>query len=123
MAAQTNFRRYLLTALLLLPVLTMSIFPQGTMAARGAQGMEVVLCTGNGPMTVIVDENGTPIEGEHTSTDCGWWLLGQGLCLTGAQETPALFAVALGTLSPVTGRFAEISHDTSHYPARAPPVV
>lgn len=122
-AALTYFRRTLGTALLLLPLLVMSIFPQGTMATRGAQGMEVVLCTGNGPLTVIVDATGTPVEDQHAPTECGWWLVGQSLCLTEAQETPALFSVAGATLCPVTGQVAARSHDVSPYPARGPPAV
>ena len=123
MTSLTFLRRYLLTALWLMPLLVMSVFPQGTMATRGAQGMAVVLCTGDGPLTVIVDDNGTPIENQHGTTECGWSLLGQGLCLTEAQETPVLLSVAISALRPVTGRVAALSRDVSPYPARAPPLV
>lgn len=119
----THIRRYLLTALLLLPLLVMSVFPQGTMAARGAQGMEVVLCTGAGPLTILVDDQGTPIEDHQSGADCGWWMLGQSLCLTaapcaGVPASTSFYVVA----TPQTGAQGP-SQITSPYPARAPPFV
>ena len=51
------------------------------MAARGAGGMEIVLCTGEGPLTVVIDQDGTPIETPDEGVDCGWSLLAQSLYL------------------------------------------
>ena len=123
MASQTLVRRYLITALLLLPLLVISVFPQGTMAARGVQGMEVVLCTGYGPVTVTVDETGTPIEEQHGANDCGWWLHGQGLCFADLTVSPVLITFGFRTLTGVIRRFTKLQFATTDYPVRAPPVV
>ena len=118
-----HLRRIALMALVLLPVLIMSVFPQGTMAARGEQGMEVVLCTGNGPLTVIVDENGAPIEEPQAEVDCGWWLLGQSLCDIAAQSGLQTVSFGCQTLATLDGAFAAPSQATTHHPARGPPQV
>lgn len=68
------FRHPLTGALMaLLLVLT----GQSLAAARGAPGPagEIVLCTGAGPVTVLVDENGQPVGHAHICPDCTMQLL------------------------------------------------
>ncbi len=116
--------QYVLAALLVLPVLVMSVFPQGTMAARGTQGLEVVLCTGDGPVSVLVDEDGTPIEDQHAdAADCGWWLLGQALVLSSSLDAQSSGLVYVRGFALVRSAFALPSSAPSIYPARAPPLV
>lgn len=121
--ALSLFRHHLLTALVVLPVLVMSVFPQGTMAARGADGIEVVLCTGHGPLTVIVDENGAPLEEQPAEIDCGWWLLGQGLCLSASPDLPVPVAVAMRIADGTAAHLVPGTTAAAPYPARAPPRV
>ncbi len=123
-AGLTILRHYLLAAVVLLPMLVMSVFPQGTMAARGVQGLEVVLCTGDGPFTIIVDENGAPIEEQHVdAADCGWWLLGQGLIFNSSPGTNAPRTACLKKTSCVETAQTHLSRVPSYHPARAPPSV
>lgn len=124
MAEASRYRNTLLAALIVLPLLVMSIFPQGTMATHGAQGFEVVLCTGDGPLTIRVDENGTPLDAPQVdAAGCGWWLLGQALALTaapGATSPAPRLAQAIVDIERVS---AILPDTASTHPARAPPAV
>lgn len=121
--ASSPLRRYALTALVLLPLLVMSVFPQGTMATRGAHGMEVVLCTGDGPLTVIVDENGTPIDDAHNEVSCGWWLLGQSLVLVATADAEMPVSTGMQLVAGIEYHDVRLSRAAAFYPARAPPPV
>lgn len=124
MAGASRYRDTLLAALIVLPLLVMSIFPQGTMATDGAHGFEVVLCTGDGPLRIHIDENGTPIDDQHVdAAGCGWWLLGQGLVLTASPETNCPAPRLAQKITTVEHSDAILPGTPSHYPARAPPLV
>ena len=124
LARLTAFRQFVFATLIVLPVLVMSAFPQGTMAIRGAQGIEVVLCTGDGPLTIRVDENGTPVEDQYVdAADCGWWLLGQGLILSASPGVSSSTPADLQVLAPLERLHLPPSRLSAIHPARAPPVV
>ena len=94
------------------------------MASRGANGFEVVLCTGDGPLTILVDENGTPIEEQYAdAADCGWWLLNQSLIVAETADTVAPHAVSLRSAQDVSGDQIRPWRHNTHDPARAPPLV
>lgn len=61
-------RRYLVLGLVLLLVLT----SQSMAVARGMTGPvgQMVLCTGTGPVSVFVDQNGQPVAPPHYCPDC-----------------------------------------------------
>ncbi|MEO3414379.1 DUF2946 family protein [Roseovarius sp. CAU 1744] len=116
-------RHLAIAVFLLLPLVVMSAFPHGTMAVRGASGLEVVLCTGDGPLTVIVDENGAPIDTPRESADCGWSLLGQNLCLPVISgPIPPISISGIRSASPDRD-LAPHRQAVTPYPARAPPTV
>ena len=91
-----------------------------TMAvARGATGPagSMVLCTGTGPITVLVDEQGQPIGPRHICPDCSLSLFSS---LGPAQTLPARpgrWQAAVFGIPPrhSTGQIAP------HAQARAPP--
>lgn len=77
-----------IAALLLAVMLVRGLIPVGVMpdaeaAARG--GFPLVICTGLGERTILVDADGNPVNG------------GAGL----TAESPCLFALVLGTLVPL----------------------
>lgn len=52
--------RSVLHALLLLPFLIMSLIPAGTMTVNSDQGqLSIVICSGNGPVQVIMNDDGS----------------------------------------------------------------
>ena len=60
-------------AALILPLLLSSFFSAGTMPVFSKQGIEIVICAGDGSRSITVDENGQPIKdkGAHI---CEWSL-------------------------------------------------
>ncbi len=68
-----HLRTYLALALSLTLVLTGSAMAQArTMTSPTG---EIVLCTGTGPMVIMVDENGQPTGKPHICPDCALSLL------------------------------------------------
>lgn len=65
-------RRLVFTALIL-PLLLSSFFSAGTMPVFSKQGIEIVICAGDGSGLITVDENGQPIE-DDDSRICQWSL-------------------------------------------------
>jgi hypothetical protein len=67
------FRTYLALSLALMLALT----GQSMAVARGATDAagQMVLCTGTGPVTIFVDENGEPTSAPHICPDCALHLL------------------------------------------------
>ena len=66
-----------------------SAIAQGTMPVPQAGGFAVVVCTGNGPITLLLGPDGEPVEPSHDP--CEWAAHGQGLALPPA---PAVVDVA-----------------------------
>ncbi len=110
------FRRYLAIVLSLLVVLT----GQGVAASRGvgeAVG-QMVLCTGDGPVLVYMDETGQPVKPPHYCPDFALNLLGAVL------DDPLSVPPAPGRANPALQRDAGnlIALPLPQTPARAPPV-
>ena len=117
----TALRHLAIAAFVLVPLLVMSVFPQGTMAARGAGGMEIVLCTGDGPLTVLVDQDGTPIEMPGEGIDCGWSLLAQSLYPPEATSAVPPGRIAATQIRLPAGDLSPRDRAAAPYPARGPP--
>lgn len=64
--------RHPLTGVLMALMLVLT--GQSMAIARGTPGPsgEMVLCTGTGPITVLVDENGQPVGQAHICPDCAF---------------------------------------------------
>ena len=123
-AGKPKYRNTLLAALIVLPLLLLSVFPQGTMAVRGADGIEVVLCTGDGPLTILVDENGTPIDDQHADVaGCDWVLLGQSIVLASALETSCAAPIVAERITGIDEGSTDLPSPHRTHAARAPPVV
>lgn len=89
----------LMQGLLLIALVLMASVPQGMMRATSADGMVLVLCTGEGPKELRIDAQGNPVE------------------TPGDDETDALpcLAVTQGLAAPgvwpaLAARDAEFSH-------------
>lgn len=123
-AGKTTYRNTLLAALIVLPLLLLSIFPQGTMAVRSTHGIEVVLCTGDGPLTIMVDDNGTPVDDQHVdAAGCDWLLLGQSIVLTASPDAYCAAPVLAQRITGTEERSADLPSPLLTHAARAPPVV
>jgi len=64
-----SIRTYLALALVAVMVLTSQSMAVARGAAMDAKG-QIVLCTGTGPLTVYVDEDGQPVGRPHICPDC-----------------------------------------------------
>jgi hypothetical protein len=54
--AVSLFRLLALRLVVVLPLLTLGLFPAGVMPGRGADGgIALVLCSGNGPLLMVLD--------------------------------------------------------------------
>jgi len=92
---------------------------QSMAVARGMPNAtgEIILCTGQGIVTVAIDENGQPVERPHICPDCAMSLFAY------AAEEPVLPVRPLGStekLSPARASLAAFAHDVSPA-ARGPP--
>lgn len=91
----------------------------GTMAQRTADGIAVVLCTGEGTVTVTLDQNGNPVDAAHDP--CAWAAAGAPATL----QPPVLLAApararALRAAPAPTGALIASAVRRAH-PPRAPP--
>lgn len=57
--------------LLFLPLFLYSFFSVGTMPVFSKQGFEIVICASDTTQTIIIDENGEPVD-EIAHTACDW---------------------------------------------------
>lgn len=69
-----RLRIYLALTLVAIMVLTSQSMAVARGAARDATG-QIVLCTGTGPVSVYVDEDGQPVGRPHICPDCALHLL------------------------------------------------
>lgn len=69
-----SLRIYLALTLVAIMVLTSQSMAVARGAAMDASG-QIVLCTGTGPVTVYVDENGQPVGRPHICPDCALHVL------------------------------------------------
>ena len=100
-------------------VLCLILTSQTMAVARGAQGPagQMVLCTGNGPITVLSDANGQPTGPVHICPDCALGLFDTlSTSLGDVQRTSISFAIS-GTPSDV--RVVSLTQLSFH--ARGPP--
>ena len=91
-----------------------------TMAvARGATGPagSMVLCTGTGPITILVDENGQPIGPRHICPDCSLSLF----AALGPVQTLLPRPSRWQAVAFVSQSRSSTGHIAPHAQARAPP--
>ena len=113
----TRYRTVLPIVLSLLVVLT----GQGLAASRGVDRAvgQMVLCTGNGPVVVYMDENGQPTRAPHYCPDYAMALIGA--VLMAQPELPRMPDRSRHDVSQrVEGLIAA---PVPQRPARAPPAV
>ncbi len=108
-------RTYLAIALVALLALT----GQSMAVARAASGPvgQVVLCTGTGPVTVAVDENGVPTGTVQYCPDCALTLL----VAIAAPDPTVLPVVSRPVILPVVATIVHTTRLRGRATARAPP--
>ena len=111
----SGFRTYLALFLALMLVLT----GQSMAIARGASGPagEMVLCTGTGPVSVYVDENGAPTAPPQYCPDCALTLLVDMPAPDPVLLTLTVRPADLSVRTPAFTRLSSLLRAT----ARAPP--
>ena len=105
----------------ILLALMLAVTGQSMAVVRGMPGAagQIILCTGQGVVSVSVDENGQPVERPHICPDCA-----MSLFAFAAQE-PALPSRPLGrseTLVPLRKSFAAAARKVAPA-ARGPPAL
>lgn len=98
-----------------------SAIAQGTMPVQQAGAMAVVICTGNGPVTLLLGPDGQPVE--ESDERCDWATHGQGLAV---PKGPSVFAAAewCRISADPTAQPACIGHsDTRQNVIRPPPLL
>ena len=82
------------SVLVALALAVFALLPHGVMPARIAGTMTVVICTGNGPMTLVTDSRGLPVAPAPMGRDtdakapCGFALLAAAATLPEAPVLP-----------------------------------
>lgn len=122
---QSNAKGFLLW-LLLTPFLLTQLVASGTMPNFGAEGLELVLCTTEGPTTIILGTDGNPIPentGEtSTMTSCPW-SAGSEIFLGHIATVGHDFTHALNQADPFPVPTFRASNLLTHLPpTRGPPV-
>ena len=77
-----------------------SAIAQGTMPVPQAAGFAIVVCTGNGPVTLLLGPDGDPIEPSPSHDPCEWAAHGQGLALPPAAAVMDVDASPTQTVDP-----------------------
>ena len=110
------FRSPILAALM---AVILALTGQTMAVARGTTGPagSMVLCTGTGPITVLVDEQGQPIGPRHICPDCSLSLFSS---LGPAQTLPARPGRWQAVAFAITPRHST-GQIAPHAQARAPP--
>ncbi|MFD1507881.1 hypothetical protein [Lacimonas salitolerans] len=112
------FRHPLLSAVL---VLVLALTGQSMAIARGMPGPagQMVLCTGSGPVTVLVDEDGQPTSPPHICPECTQSLFAAHWDAPAPQShaAPRLIALSPGAQAAIACALAPLPQ------ARGPPVL
>lgn len=101
--------------------LVVAVTSQQMMVMRG-QNMavgEMILCTGQGPVSVSVDENGQPTGPAHICPDCALSLLD----FAPVSQHDPIFAAAQLSLTWVPHSVTSTRHAKPNTCARGPPVL
>ena len=78
-------------ALVALALAVLALLPPGVMPARVGDAMTVVICTGDGPLTLVTDSQGRPVapaDGTDAKAPCAFALLAATATLPEAQALP-----------------------------------
>ena len=109
---------------LLLLLIFSAQFQVGLMPAQGAEGMVMVICSGDGPMMMVLD----PATGEFRpappstkKSGCDW--AGCGLALVPVQELPPLVTQVTPVAPVIETDLWRPAHDPRGIWARGPPQV
>lgn len=104
---------------MLVLVLVLSGQSMALMRTMPGPAGSVVLCTGTGPVTVMVDESGTPIEPAHICPDCAMGLFAATLPGMPDLSRPLSPSMTLRIAAPLD---LEADGGMVRPHARAPPV-
>lgn len=100
MRSSTRWSLWLLALVLALR----SLVPTGWMPTAGDDGIRVLLCTGSGPVALVLHPGGDHRDGDHRDGDGA----------PGEIRDPCPFAVALGKAAPPPPPDAEIAPAVAH---------
>lgn len=107
-----------LTGLLLVLVVALTSVELGAARGQAKAAGEIILCTGDGPVAVVVDADGKPLNSPHVCPDCVLTLL---LDAGSTADLPSRNSSWHSLAFPSeTGRHA--GHDLPAAQARGPPV-
>lgn len=121
---ENRLRRWLLWAMIS-PFLLMSLLSPAVMPARGLDGaMTLVLCSGEGPVTVTLDPvSGEPVHKAPDAGRCDWACAQHAIIDAGQTAMPEPFPVfAAPECAPAPAHLAE-ARATGLPPATGPPSV
>ncbi|WP_137699410.1 hypothetical protein [Marimonas lutisalis] len=113
-------RRRLRPILGLVLALMLALTGQSMAVARGmpdAAG-QIVLCTGAGPISVMVDDEGNPVGPSHICPDCALSLFAMDVSLPLVPARP----LGKGVRLRPDGAYGTVSFDVPGARARGPPV-
>jgi hypothetical protein len=118
-AKAMDWRRWLALWALLAAFAPLALLPAGVMPSQGAGGLTLVLCTGDGPVSVTLD----PVTGEPTqdAPDRCAWAVAQGPAVLPLPFAPAVPAPrAADPPPPLTPAVAALPVPLARLP-RGPP--
>lgn len=110
--------------LLLVPFLLLAMLPGGVMPRVSAQGIVLVLCTGDGMLELRVDpRTGEPVEeSEAADRHCPWAQMRLTEALIAAPVLPLPVIATAHPLEPVPPMLRVIAAATGLPPATGPPL-
>lgn len=107
---------------LVLPIVVLSLLPQGFMPDRNAAGqMVLVLCTPDGPVEMAVDLGKGQSDTGNPPGTCDWSLAHAALDLTPPASLPLAPVTATQALATTAALLWHPAHDPRGIWARGPP--
>jgi hypothetical protein len=123
MILRATHRTHFLGWLLCLPFVLMSLLPAAVMPMRTAGGtFELVLCTGDGPVTTVVD-NGTGHDDLGAAQGCDWACGQTALALCAPLAMAPLQGQARPSFAPSLSTPVAFAQATGLPPATGPPAL
>ncbi|MEO8531128.1 MAG: DUF2946 family protein [Deltaproteobacteria bacterium] len=111
-------------ALLFVPFILAQFFASGTMGHFGADGFEVVLCSGDGPVTVVIGPDGAPQPVDHSDQQTCAWAVAAHVSLNADAPALGVLAVIWNLVDAVPPTIANLPAIFLVIPpARAPPTL
>jgi len=113
-----------LQSLLFVPFVLAQFFAVGTMGHLGADGFEIVLCSGAGPVSVVIGPNGDPEPVDHSDQPICAWAVATQAALTANQQAPVALNIAWQHLALASASNQDLpAVILAIPPARGPPAL